>query len=338
MKKRDFLATLVAGGGITFLSSRLYDQYQNNRLTLPDLTALDPFGQSIPDSTPVNEVVVENIPENTQTRMIVAPENDLQEGFKHSERQVDIAEIEHMEEKEADIYLEKIRNFDGDFPGDVYLSEINQLLLQPTIERLERVQRFIGHGNFNLIGFDEMLYFARNYEEIGTFDPVELAFLEEIFFNDATNYGFFGEKVTPELTARINQSDVAKIDGSGHYLLKGGSLNQYNLIHSDVGENLLLTSGVRNVVKQMHLFLAKTRQSNGNLSKASRSLAPPGYSFHGIGDFDVGKIGLGEANFTIDFSNTEEFKRLITLGYVDIRYTDTNRYGVRYEPWHIKII
>jgi len=212
------------------------------------------------------------------------------------------------------------------------------LLLQPTIERLERVQRFIGHGNFNLIGFDEMLYFARNYEEVGMFDPAELAFLEEIFFNDATNYGFFGEKVTPDLTARINQSDVAKIDGSGHYLLKGGSLNQYNLIHSDVGENLLLTSGLRNVVKQMHLYLAKTRQSNGNLSKASRSLASPGYSFHGIGDFDVGKIGLGEANFTIDFSNTEEFRRLITLGYVDIRYTDTNRFGVRYEPWHIKII
>ncbi len=158
-----------------------------------------------------------------------------------------------------------------------------------------------------------MLYFARNYEEIGAFDPAEL-------------------------THRINQNEVEKIGGSGHYLLKGDSLNQYQLIHKDVGEKPLLTSGIRNVVKQMHLFLSKTRQSNGNLSKASRSLPPPGYSFHGIGDLDVGKIGLGEANFTVDFSNTEEFQRLITLGYVDIRYTDTNRCGVRYEPWHIKII
>ena len=270
--------------------------------------------------------------------MAVAPENDLQEGFKHSERQILPEELEQLEDDQVTNYLEKIRNFDGDFAGDIYLSEINQLLLQPTIGRLERVQRFIGHGNFNLIGFDEMLYFARNYEEIGTFDPAELAFLEEIFFNDATEYGFFGEKVNSELTSRITQSEVEKIDGSGHYLLRGESLDQYNLIRGDVGENLLLTSGIRNVVKQMHLFLAKTRQSNGNLSKASRSLAPPGYSFHGIGDFDVGKIGLGEANFTIDFSNTEEFQRLITLGYLDIRYTDTNRYGVRYEPWHIKII
>ena len=251
---------------------------------------------------------------------------------------VDVEGIDQLEDEEVNFYLEKIRNFDGDFAGDVYLSEINQLLLQPTIERLERVQRFIGHGNFNLIAFDEMLYFARNYEEIGEFDPAELAFMEEIFFNDATDYGFFGEKVNPALTHRINQNEVEKIGGSGHYLLKGDSLNQYQLIHKDVGEKLLLTSGIRNVVKQMHLFLSKTRQSNGNLSKASRSLALPGYSFHGIGDFDVGKIGVGEANFTIDFSNTEEFQRLITLGYVDIRYTDTNRYGVRYEPWHIKII
>lgn len=338
MKKRDFLAAVIAGGGISFLSTRLYNQYRNNQLSFTELPDLQPFDAGRGVAREAQDLVAESLPPPEEGIMVVAPENDLQEGFKHTERRVDVEKIDNLEENEVDIYLEKIRNFDGDFPGDIYLSEINQLLLSPTIDRLERVQRFIGHGNFNLIGFDEMLYFARNYAEIGTFDPAELAFLEEIFYNDATAYGFFGEKVTPELTHRILQNDVEKIEGSGHYLLRGESLNQYNQIHQDVGNNLLLTSGIRNVVKQMHLFLSKTRQSNGNLSKASRSLAPPGYSFHGIGDFDVGKIGLGEANFTIDFSNTEEFRRLITLGYVDIRYTDTNRYGVRYEPWHIKII
>jgi len=338
MKKRDFLAAVLAGGGISFIGSRLYEQYQNNQLSFTELPELPPFNPDKGVATQAQDLVPGTLPPVTEDIKVVAPENDLQQGFKHTEREVDMAGIESLEESEVDFYLQKIRNFDGDFPGDVYLSEINQLLLQPTIERLERVQRFIGHGNFNLIGFDEMLYFARNYGEIGAFDPAELAFLEEVFFNDATDYGFFGEKVTPELTHRILQNDLEKIEGSGHYLLKGESLNQYNLIHRDVGNNLLLTSGIRNVVKQMHLFLAKTRQSNGNLSKASRSLAPPDYSFHGVGDFDVGKIGLGEANFTADFFNTDEFRRLITLGYVDIRYTDTNRYGVRYEPWHIKII
>jgi D-alanyl-D-alanine carboxypeptidase len=51
----------------------------------------------------------------------------------------------------------------------------------------------------------------------------------------------------------------------------------------------------------------------------------------------VGKVGMGESNFTADFSRTPEYQRLIKLGYVDIRYTDTNKFGVRYEPWHIKI-
>jgi LAS superfamily LD-carboxypeptidase LdcB len=163
-----------------------------------------------------------------------------------------------------------------------------------------------------------------------------LDFLEEIFFTDVNQYGFFGAKVTPELTARISIPDVVKIHGSGHYLLKGSSYNFYQKIKQDVDQQLLLTSGIRNVVKQMHLFLAKALQSKLNLSKASRSLAPPGNSFHYIGDFDVGKIGLGEQNFTEDFSHTEEFSRMVNLGYIDIRYTDINLYGVRYEPWHIK--
>jgi len=76
----------------------------------------------------------------------------------------------------------------------------------------------------------------------------------------------------------------------------------------------------------------------GNLSKASRSLAPPGHSYHGIGDFDVGKVGFGRKNFSEEFARTDEFHRLVELGYVDIRYPRDNLFGVRYEPWHIKVV
>ena len=100
-------------------------------------------------------------------------------------------------------------------------------MLSQTINRLERVQNYVGHDNFNLIGFDEMLFFARNHQAIGAFEKEELDFLEEIFFTDANQYGFFGAKVTPELTARISIPDVVKIHGSGHYLLKGSSYNFY---------------------------------------------------------------------------------------------------------------
>ncbi|MDT8397918.1 MAG: M15 family metallopeptidase [Pseudomonadales bacterium] len=260
--------------------------------------------------------------------------HELTPGFTHIEEFVN---LESLSDDSVDSYLEKIRNFEADYRSDIFLDEAQQAILEPTLSRLDRVQSFVGHGNFNLLGFDEMLHFARNYPEIGAFTPAELNFLEAIFAADASTYGFFGSKVTSTMTATVPISTVVKIAGSGHYLFKGSSLARYEHLRKDVGEQLLLTSGVRNVVKQMHLFLAKTRLSSGNLSKASRSLAPPGYSFHGVGDFDVGKAGLGGRNFTADFSQTLEFKQMIKLGYVDLRYTDTNTEGVRFEPWHIKI-
>ena len=111
----------------------------------------------------------------------------------------------------------------------------------------------------------------------------------------------------------------------------------YDEIRAALGSDVILTSGVRGIVKQLRLFVAKATSFDGNLSLASRSLAPPGYSFHGIGDFDVGIAGWGARNFTADFAETEIFKRLIDLGYVAIRYPLDNRLGVRFEPWHIRV-
>ena len=85
------------------------------------------------------------------------------------------------------------------------------------------------------------------------------------------------------------------------------------------------------------LFLNKAYKSNGNLSVASRSLAPPGYSYHGVGDFDVGQVGFGADNFTARFTSTEVFKKLENLGYINLRYQKDNLLGVRFEPWHIKV-
>jgi len=94
---------------------------------------------------------------------------------------------------------------------------------------------------------------------------------------------------------------------------------------------------VRSVIKQFLLFLNKAYESEANLSLASRSLAPPGYSFHGIGDFSVGQFGLGADNFTERFTTTPVYKRLNEQGYVRIRYPLDNLLGVRFEPWHIKV-
>ncbi|WP_141734739.1 M15 family metallopeptidase [Oligoflexus tunisiensis] len=232
---------------------------------------------------------------------------------------------------------EKIDNFDADFTDDIYLPPEKFALLKQVRARLARAQETIGFANFNLLSFDDLLKSSANLSQIGMFTAEELAFVEEIFFFDARRYGFYGDKVTGQLTARFDEKDTIKIPGSGHYIFKGRPQAMYEAIVRDVGSDIVLTSGVRSVVKQLHLFLSKAIHCKGNLSRASRSLAPPGHSYHGISDFDVGKIGWGYRNFTDQFAKSDVFKRLTDLGYVDIRYTPNNSYGVRFEPWHIKV-
>jgi hypothetical protein len=234
--------------------------------------------------------------------------------------------------------VRKAQEFEHDYDDDIYASHSQSGLLRSVLLRLGRLQRTVGYGNFNLIDFDSARYYASRYSSIGAFTDKETDLIEELFEYDASNYGFFGHKVSPSLTAKIRRQDVKKIRGTGHFLYQGESLDMYNKIKRQMGDDLILTSGIRSVVKQIHLFIAKVEKSGGNLSRAARSLAPPGHSFHGIGDFDVGKRGLGAANFTNTFAETRIYTRLNELGYISMRYPMANPYGVRYEPWHIKVV
>jgi hypothetical protein len=220
----------------------------------------------------------------------------------------------------------------------IHLEGSRYKLLVQTVTRLRKLENLVGYGNFNILGFDDALNYARDDSAVGAFPPIELDFLEEIFFADAARYGFFGSKVMTEITATIPKPETTKIPGSGHHLFKGRSLELYHKAKKDVGDNLVLTSGIRGIVKQMCLFLGKAVETGGNLSLASHSLAPPGHSYHGIGDFDVGKRGLGHRNFMAEFATTDEFKRLMDLDFVEIRYPAGNPYGVRFEPWHISVV
>ena len=244
-------------------------------------------------------------------------------------------ETDHSEEVRD--YLSKIKNYNQHFADDVVLKGHHYKLLISSVKRMKRLRRIVGHANFSLLSFDSALKYARNYSRIGRFTREEIDFLEEIFYTSADDYGFYGEKVTTKLTDGIRDNDTVKVPHTGNYLFRGDSLRLYQKIRRDVGKTIVLTSGVRGVVKQMYLFLAKAVRSDGNLSMASRSLAPPGHSFHGRGDFDVGKVGYGYRNFRTDFAETKEFERLEDLGYIRIRYHEKNPFGVRFEPWHIKV-
>ncbi|MCD4718163.1 MAG: M15 family metallopeptidase [Desulfobacterales bacterium] len=234
-------------------------------------------------------------------------------------------------------YLQKIQYFDKPHKGDVYLDHKRYALLGSSVKRFKRLQKTVGHANFHLLNFDNAISFGRDYSRVGPFTKAELYFLEMIFYDDPALYGFFGEKPVKNLTSRIQRRDVVKVRHTGNYLYKGLPLDTYKKIKRDVGDQVILTSGVRSVIKQFLLFLNKAYNNKGNLSLASRSLAPPGYSFHGVSDFDVGQVGFGIANFTERFVSTSVYRKLKDSGYLKLRYPRENVLGVRFEPWHIKV-
>lgn len=214
--------------------------------------------------------------------------------------------------------------------------EWNSLLL--TRERLSKIKKSVGYGKFNLISFDAVLETAKKDPKIGNFSKNELELLDKLFYDNPNKYGFFGEKTAENITQVIHEKDTIKIDYTGHYLFRGKSLEDYNRILKDVGKDIILTSGIRSIPKQMSLYLDKIYALQGNISKASRIIAPPAYTHHAISDFDVGKKGFGNRNFSTQFTTTEEFKSLVKLDYVNIRYTENNKDGVIYEPWHIQVV
>lgn len=223
--------------------------------------------------------------------------------------------------------------------NSVWISDAQVATFLSVSAKIEKVKRVVGYGNFNILSFDAMLKIATRYSQVGgAFTKAELDFIEEIFYANPNEHGFYGKKTVPSLSTAISEKDVEKIDGTGHYLFRGRSQTAYNRALKDVGSSLILTSGIRGVPKQMNLFFNKIRSTGGNISLASNSIAPPAYSYHSIGDFDVGKKGWGYKNFTVSFVRTREFWRLRQLSYISIRYTTNNTEGVRFEPWHVKII
>ncbi len=234
-------------------------------------------------------------------------------------------------------YLYKMKHFNSTHRDDIRIDSAMYQTFKSTVRRLSRLEALVGHGNFHILGFDDAVRFARYYPEIGDFSRQELDLMEELFYKDATQYGFLGEKTLTGLTDRIKKRDVVYISQQGNFLYRGHSLETFNKIRQQIGETVMLTSGVRGVMKQFLLFLNKAYKNQGNFSLASRSLAPPGYSFHANGDFDVGQAGFGALNFTDRFTTTDAYQSLCDLGYLNLRYERDNRFGVRFEPWHIRV-
>lgn len=221
--------------------------------------------------------------------------------------------------------------------SDIYASDENLKHIKSIALKLRAIKNHVGYGNFNILSFDDALKFSKHLKSEYRFSKKEIDVMNAFFYEDPVIYGFYGKRTCKDITDIIPKKEVIKIPHTGHYLYGGESKDDYEKILKDVGENIILTSGVRSVVKQMLLYFDKIITCNGNITQASHSIAPAGYSYHSIGDFDVGKKGWGHKNFTASFARTKEFWKLTKLPYISMRYTVNNLDGVRFEPWHIKI-
>ena len=221
---------------------------------------------------------------------------------------------------------------------DIYLTYQEYITLGSLNNRLKRLKKYIGFANFNIVSFNESLYYGRNYSKIGAFTKDELSLVDKLFYENPNRYGFYGAKTCFNINNKISKKDIIKIPYTGHFLFKGTALNDYNKLRKDIGNTLVLTSGVRNVVKQLSLYCNKLSNNGGNITQASIQIAPPAYSYHTISDFDVGRRGWGYKNFTDAFASTLEFKKMKKLDYISMRYNKDNSDGVRFEPWHVEVI
>lgn len=224
------------------------------------------------------------------------------------------------------------------FGTDVILSKEEWDVLVSLNMRLKRLKMYVGYANFNIISYNSALFYGRNYSSIGAFQKAELNLMDRLFYEEPAKYGFYGFKTCDNIDNYIQKKDIVKIPHTGHFLFKGKPQNDYERLKKDIGDTIILTSGVRNTIKQMSLYVNKIYRTHGNITKASFSIAPPAYSYHIISDFDVGKKGFGYQNFTEKFETTKEFKNMTKLDYIGMRYHKNNKDGVRFEPWHVEVI
>ncbi len=324
--------------------------------------------------------------------------------------------------------LRKIKDPDTNYPGDIWATPEQMILIYSCYNKLSKVQSLVGYSNFNFTDLPTVTYSARQHRNTGKylggktertlpFTKMEEQFMDQIFALDAKTYGFYGERVIYDKNYRVNPKKLISTDG--HFLRRGEAYEKYIRIKKQVNDKLSnarsssskldmkVTSGIRNIPKQMRLFFRKAvrltqvpRQSEVklldlksgtthlaqvydlkkdwkkikaditklkkqslpdilkrnerktflldkgfhliNLSAASRSLAPPGYSWHAQHDFDIGlRSGkLKPYNFRKEFITTPLFVTLFSQGFIhlrDLRYRQDNALGVRFEPWHIQV-
>ena len=227
------------------------------------------------------------------------------------------------------LYLRKMSRPDFPDSNDLYVRNSEREIFNSSYKKLSTLLYRVGYVKFSALDITQA-------SALVSFSNDEMDYLKQLFTFDASKYGFYGDKPLAHFEVRVPTSNLTQANGI--LCFDGKTLDKFKKVKEAIGDDVYMTSGIRSVVKQTYLFMNKTRQCNYNLSMASRTVAPPGYSYHGVGDFDIGSKRLSlTQNFTDRFADTDVFKQAVKDKFISLRYGLENRLGVRYEPWHVKV-
>ena len=87
-------------------------------------------------------------------------------------------------------YLQKMEYVENSHDEDVYLEARRYNILVSAFKSLGRVQNLVGHGNFNVLSFDEMLKYSRRYSSVGAFPELNRTFWNRYSVPTQNSMGF----------------------------------------------------------------------------------------------------------------------------------------------------
>ena len=85
-------------------------------------------------------------------------------------------------------------DFERDYDDDIFLQHEELGVLHSVSLRLKNLQSTVGYGNFNILNFDDALKLGKRFDAVGQFTPVELDFIERIFFPQCRRIWIFRRK------------------------------------------------------------------------------------------------------------------------------------------------
>ena len=127
MNKRKFLLAMLATGVAALVAERYLPLGAKRpapaiKPPVPEVAITDPG---------LTPTLVKSSP-SEEHELAMLQQSELNPGFQHQERQqTSVVMIEQLPNETDDEYLEKIRNFEKNFPNDIYLSDANSKLLLP---------------------------------------------------------------------------------------------------------------------------------------------------------------------------------------------------------------